>query len=300
MEMHQVRYFLAVAHHLNFTRAADSCNVAQPSLTRAIKKLEEELGGALFRRERNRTHLTELGRITKPHLESIAAASMAAASEAARYESKSLAPLTLGVMCTIGPARMVDFVQRLRREVSALELNISEDSGSNLTTRMLDGELDLALIAMPSFPDRLHVLPLYDERYVVAFSPGHRFEKLNAVPTSEIDGEPYLQRSNCEFSYHISELHGGANFKGQQVYRSEREDWIQAMVAAGMGISILPEMLPTQRGIITRVLVEPEVKRTVSLVTIAGRRFSPTVSRFVDLARRYDWSAHSEPYGTSL
>jgi len=69
MEMHQVRYFLAMARLLNFTRAADECNVTQPSLTRAIQKLEDELGGALFRRERSRTHLTDLGRLMLPHLE---------------------------------------------------------------------------------------------------------------------------------------------------------------------------------------------------------------------------------------
>ena len=67
MEMHQTRYFLAVCEALNFTRAAHHCNVAQPSLTRAIKKLEEELGGPLFRRERTRTHLTDLGRLGSRH-----------------------------------------------------------------------------------------------------------------------------------------------------------------------------------------------------------------------------------------
>lgn len=293
MEMHQVRYFLAVAEHLNFTRAAEACHVAQPSLTRAIKNLEEEMGGPLFRRERNRTHLTELGQITLPHMRHIAGASLAALTEAAQYESKALAPLSLGVMCTIGPARMVDFVQRLRREIPALELSIAEDSGGNLLTRMLDGELDLALVAMPNYPERLQPRALFDERYVIAFSPGHRFEQFNAVPTREIDGEPYLQRANCEFPNYINELHGGARFRGRQVYRSEREDWIQAMVAAGMGVSIMPEQLPTQSGIVTRLLIEPEVRRTVSLVTVAGRRFSPTVARFIELAASHDWTPAS-------
>jgi LysR family hydrogen peroxide-inducible transcriptional activator len=71
MEMHQVRYFLAVAEQLNFTKAAESCNVSQPSLTRAIKLLEEEFGGLLFHRERANTHLTDLGRTVLPHLQQI-------------------------------------------------------------------------------------------------------------------------------------------------------------------------------------------------------------------------------------
>src|SRR6266513_1323014 len=71
MEMHQVRYFLALCEELNFTRAAERCHVAQPSMTRAIKQLEEELGGALFHRERANTHLSELGRMVRPHLQQI-------------------------------------------------------------------------------------------------------------------------------------------------------------------------------------------------------------------------------------
>jgi DNA-binding transcriptional LysR family regulator len=71
MEMHQIRYFLAVCETLNFTRAAEQCNVTQPALTRAIQKLEEELGGLLFRRERHLTHLTDLGRLVRPQLEQV-------------------------------------------------------------------------------------------------------------------------------------------------------------------------------------------------------------------------------------
>src|SRR5688500_7147290 len=71
MEMHQIRYFLAVCSTLNFTRAAEQCNVTQPALTRAIQKLEEELGGLLFRRERKLTHMTDLGNLVRPQLEGI-------------------------------------------------------------------------------------------------------------------------------------------------------------------------------------------------------------------------------------
>ena len=87
MEMHQVRYFLAVSETLNFTRAAERCNVSQPALTRAVKKLEEELGGPLFRRERNLSHLTELGRMMKPHLEQSLAGTIAAMATAQDFQN---------------------------------------------------------------------------------------------------------------------------------------------------------------------------------------------------------------------
>ena|SRR5215472_4944697 len=109
MEMHQVRYFLAVADTLNFTRAAEQCHVSQPALTRAIQQLEEELGGLLRRRERRLTHLTDFGRLIEPHLRQLFADAEAAKTTAKRFLNMQAAELRLGVMCTIGPARFMGF-----------------------------------------------------------------------------------------------------------------------------------------------------------------------------------------------
>src|SRR5690349_12456388 len=105
MEMNQIRYFLAVCNTLNFTRAAEQCNVTQPALTRAIHKLEEEMGGLLFRRERKLTHMTDLGNLVRPQLEQILKQSQQARSTALNFLHLRDAPLRLGVMCTIGPVR---------------------------------------------------------------------------------------------------------------------------------------------------------------------------------------------------
>src|SRR3954447_12643598 len=109
MEMHQVRYFLAVADTLNFTRAAEHCHVSQPALTRAIQQLEEELGGLLLRRERKLTHLTDFGRLIEPHLRQMSADAEAAKSTAKKFLNLEEAQIRLGVMCTIGPARFMGF-----------------------------------------------------------------------------------------------------------------------------------------------------------------------------------------------
>ena len=114
MEMHQVRYFLALCETLNFTRASERCNVAQPSLTRAIKALEDELGGALFHRERNRTHLSELGLMMRPYLAEVAVQSEAAKSKARELAKLESAPLDLGIMCTIGPGNFVGLIREFQ------------------------------------------------------------------------------------------------------------------------------------------------------------------------------------------
>ena len=97
MEMHQIRYFLALCEELNFTRAAERCNVAQPSLTRAVRLLEEEFGGALVNRERANTHLTELGRVMRPHLADVYAQAQLARSEAQKLKTAKRLTLKLGV-----------------------------------------------------------------------------------------------------------------------------------------------------------------------------------------------------------
>ena len=126
MEMHQIRYFLAVAETLNFTRAAERCHVSQPALTRAIQQLEEELGGLLLRRERKLTHLTDFGRLIEPHLRQLNADAEAAKSTAQRFLSMEAAEIRLGVMCTIGPARFMGFLAGFRGANPGCDLTLVE------------------------------------------------------------------------------------------------------------------------------------------------------------------------------
>ena len=114
MEMQQICYFVALAQTLNFTRAAEHCNVSQPALTRAIQQLEHELGGPLFHRERNNTHLSELGRMMMPYLESVAESARAAKAAAASAKKAEHVTLTLGAMCTIGPDLIADLIVRFQ------------------------------------------------------------------------------------------------------------------------------------------------------------------------------------------
>ena len=142
MEMHQVRYFLAVSKELNFSSAAKACNVAQPSLTRAIKKLEGELGGPLFDRGRSRVRLTEFGKLMSPHLEKIFDASKTVRSEANEFRTLERAPVKLGAMGTINPSRVVGFLDRLRSEIPSLDLSVREANGGQLVEEMMAGDLD--------------------------------------------------------------------------------------------------------------------------------------------------------------
>jgi LysR family transcriptional regulator, hydrogen peroxide-inducible genes activator len=292
MEMHQIRYFLAVCEALNFTRAAEQCNVTQPALTRAIQKLEEELGGLLFRRERHLTHLTDLGRLMRPQLEQVWRQTETAKTTAKSFLKLEDAPLSLGVMCTIGPLRGIGFVTDFWRTNQGIEITLREGVPERLGELLREGELDLAVMAQwEPFDERFDVHPLYRERFVVAFPPGHRFTGQNGVRMDDVDGESYLLRINCEYKDCLRMMREERGVELHHVYRSEREDWIQTMVMAGIGIAFLPEYSVILPGLQTRPLVAPEVVREVALVTVAGRRFSPAVATFVRAIKAYKWPA---------
>lgn len=241
--------------------------------------------------------MTDLGRLMKPHLEQVYGSSEAARVEAKEFRKLEKAPLKLGITCTIGPARrarsgrprLPGFLTRLHTEIPTIDLSVREAPGKTIVAEVLAGALDIAVIGMPAYPERFDVRPLYAERYVVTFPKGHRFEAMTAVPVRELDGEPYLSRSHCEFPDQFAALGVPKPYKLDVKYRSEREDWIQAMILTGLGCAMVPEFLPTLPSIASRVLVEPEISCTVRLVTVAGRRFSPAVRSVVRLSKNRKW-----------
>lgn len=291
MDFHQVKYFLVLCETLNFTRAAERCNVSQPSLTRAMQNLEAELGGPLFHRERQNTHLTELGRLMFPYLEKLFGQ-----LEAARQRAKEIAildevELGVGLMCTLGPTRLMELMETYRYKHPGVSLSLRDATGKTLAELLRGGEIDVAVLALPEAHDDLHTLSLFSERFVIAFGPGHWFEQMDGLSVKNLDGEKYLRRTNCEFG---DEFHGILRERGVEpvcIYRSEREDWIQVMARAGLGFAIVPEFALTVDGLQTRPLIDPPLARSIDLVTIRGRPHSPAVGAFVRDAMRHTWPA---------
>ena len=292
MEMQEIRYFLSLSRTLNFTKAAEGCHVSQPALTRAIRKMENELGGLLFSREPNNTHMTELGRLMEPHLVEIMAQAGEAKHTATRFLKLEDASLSVGVMCTVAPVPFVNFLDSFRAESPGIEVTLLERMPDQLFDLLAKGELDVALMAHPDgFPAPLQASKLYSERFVIACSATHRFAMENEIRMVDLDGEFYLSRINCEFRDVLDDLcreHGANLVKS---YQSEREDWILRMVAAGMGVSFLPEYTAVYPGVVGCPVVSPAVERDVCLITVAGRRWSSPVAAFVQAVRRYSWTS---------
>lgn len=291
MEMHQVRYFLAVAEELNFTRAAEKCNVSQPSLSRAIQMLEHEFGGALFRRERGRTHLTELGQMIRPHLDTVFAAALRAKQTSKDISQAKKVPLKLGIMSTISPNEIVDLIGALEAKYPGLELKLSDADAKTLRARLLEGELECAIYALPGeeVDGRTHVMPLFSEQMVIVVSRSHPLAGAKGFPVKKLDGERYIHRQNCEFAGYADHILMEQGVTCTPSYWSERDDWTLAMVAAGLGFAFMPVNAVNHSGVVGVPVVEPEFWRQVNLVTVRGRQHSTGLGALVREAMRKKW-----------
>lgn len=295
MEMQQVRYFLALSRTLNFTRAAEQAGVTQPALTRAIQQLEAELGGPLFHRERQKTHLSELGRLMLPYFEGIQAQAEAARDQAQALKALDRAALHIGAMCTVGPAIISDLLVAFRAANPNVELRVSDMAAAELVGRLDAGELDVGLLGLPgALDDRFHGLPLFRERFVVAVPREHRFATQNIVRAEELHEENYVNRASCEYFDHARQVFHGRGVFMRKVFSSERDDWVQGMIKAGLGLGFIPEFSVTDPDLVVRELIDPAFERTVMLVTVRGRPHSPAVGAFVRQARAFRWPAPRE------
>lgn len=292
MEMQQVRYFVALADTLNFTRAAEQCNVSQPALTRAIQQLEAELGGSLFHRERGNTHLSELGRMMLPYLEQVMAQTRAAKESARALAKLDRATLTIGAMCTVSAGLIADLIARFTAQHPDVEVRIHDGGAPQMIEALEKGELEIGVIGVPEeMPESFHCVPIFEERFVAVLPPNHRLVASEAVRAADLHEQPYVSRANCEvFEYVRKDLAARGIFP-RKVFSSTRDDWVQSMINAGLGFGFFPESCVTDPELIVRPLVEPAYSRTIYLATVRGRPHSPAVGAFVREARRHRWPA---------
>jgi DNA-binding transcriptional LysR family regulator len=290
MELFQVRYFLSLAKTLNFRRAAEACNVSQPALTRAIQRLEEEVGGPLLYRERNLTQLTQLGQALLPHLEAAYAAAEAAAQQAAAFKRSERAPLRLGLGSTLSAGLLVPTLRELRERLTGFELDLSEGGADELFARLLDGTLDAAVLVEPKrIPERLNHWPLFKERYVVICPPDHPLAALDEIPVAVLGKSSLLARSRpgCDIEEAGRRLTAGV-VRIDPSHRGRSEDHIHHMVAAGLGIALAADRQLMPAGVVARPLAGAE--RRIIVSAAAGRPHGPGVAAFLKLMRARDWS----------
>lgn len=284
MEFHQVRYFLSVVTAGNFTRAAKACGVSQPALTAAIKRLEGEFEGELFTRGRGGARLTPLGELMLPRMQRISREHEAVDEVARNFRTLKAAPLRVGVLATVGPARIAPLVHEFNVRAPGVDLEMTLREAADLLGLVADGTLDLAVgSSSDDLPPWAVTRPLYEERYVVLLPPEHPLLRESAVTLEDLHHQPYLDRLSCERRRELLQACTDRGVELSPVFRSSMEAWVESLVDAGMGLSLLPEFSVGARASRCRPLVAPELVRTVCAIRSADRATTPAASLFWSL-----------------
>lgn len=287
MEMNQIRYFLAVCEHRNFTHAASASNVSQPSLTTAIKKLEDELGGDLFVRDRAGCRLTALGKLMQPRLQKVNDETRQAKTEAVRHMRLERVPISVGLGETIGHNRISTAMERIREQLPQAEIELIVDTSAALLPRLRDGDYDIVVTAERVNEDLYRIDHLYDEDYKVVVSNTHPLSEFGTVSLSTLAETTLLDRPNCEMR---DALHGTCADHGHELYaayRSNRVNWLIELARQGSGAVILPTTaIPTNAGLVSIPIEGLEIKRTVYALRFRHQSTRPEANDLIrEIAR---------------
>jgi DNA-binding transcriptional LysR family regulator len=290
MEMHQVRYFLAVAQLLNFTRAAEECNVTQPSLTRAIKQLEAELGGDLFRRERPAAQLTELGQRMRPLLKQCYDAAVGARSLASSFRSGEIGALRIALTHSIDLALLIPHLDQIKRQFNRLEFRFLRGTGREVGEFLKKGEAELGIAAeIDEAWDRLDVWPLFTENFELVVGKRHRLAKCGTIEFDDLRSEQLLSRNYCEHSKRISTSlrEHGIDVDHSHEISSERD--LIELVEADIGVAMMPHTSPVPESLKRATVSGLDARRTVNLYGVAGRQRTAVASAVMRMLRGADW-----------
>ena len=273
MELQQVRYFLATCETLNFTRAAQSCNVTQPALTKALKLLEHELGGDLFDRQARPLRLTDLGHHLEERFQNLQAVKSEIVTTAKLFSQLEQSSHTLGIVSTIGNDNFLRFVGSIQHSVPGIALSLRLVPQTQIEVMLLRGELEIAFLVCDRLNDRIKAETLYAESYKLVVPPDHPLAKKETVTIKDLNGVNYVHRYHCEANDPSMDLFKAANVKFKTPLSTDQDSIALQMIESGLGVSIMPAGL-ISGNVISRDIEDFTLSRTLGLAYLPGRELS--------------------------
>ena len=249
MEMHQLRYAVAVARSGNFSRAAEQCRVAQPSLSQQIMKLEEELGERLFDRTKRETKLTPHGEVFLRRAVRILEEVDAATREA--HDAKELISgvISIGVIPTIAPYLLPDVMAAFAKDYPGVEIIVQEETTGRLLKLLQGYDIDFALVSPPLDAEGLEMQHLLDEELLLALPRKHPLASRKTVSSTDLEQEKLIlmKEGHC-LGDQVLSFCNRREIRPKIRFRSAQLETIQSLIAAGMGISLIPAMAAFSEG----------------------------------------------------
>lgn len=291
MELHHLRYFVSVARHLSFTRAAEENRVAQPSLSQQIKRLEELLGAKLFYRTSGYVKLTDVGEALLPRAEELLKQAEDLRTTVHEVVGLRTGRVVIGTLPMTGSLVLPGAVAEFRKRHPRIQVVLREESTATLTELVLSGETDITLTTLPVREDVLDVMEILTEDILLAVPPGHRLAYDFRVGLRAVAKEPFmLMKPGFGFRDLCLQACRSAGFVPRVAYESAHIDTIQSMVAVGLGVSLVPRMAAERDMRPSPVFLEisePRLTRTLALVWRTDRYLSTAARAFLEVARDY-------------
>ena len=299
MTLTELKYIVAVAREKHFGRAAEACFVSQPTLSVAIKKLEEELEVKLFERSANEVSVTPLGEEIIRQAQSVLEQAASIKEIAKRGKDPLAGPLRLGVIYTIGPYLLPSLVREAIARTPQMPLMLQENFTVRLLEMLRTGEIDCAIMAEP-FPDTgLAIAPLYDEPFVAALPSTHALATRKSIDTTDLKNETMLLLGNGHcFRDHVLEVcpefaRFASNAEGiRKSFEGSSLETIKHMVAAGMGVTLVPRLSVPRDALDAAPKRKKSEETYVRYLPIAAEKGHETPMRRVVLAWRRSFTRY--------
>ncbi len=284
MEFNQLRYVCAIADTGSFSRAAEHCHVAQPSLSQQVSKLEEELGTRLFDRLGRSVRLTDAGRAFLPHARTALHQTELARSEVDGRRRDARGTIAVGVIPTIAPYYLPGRIAAFARRFPEAVLRVVEETTPVLVEDLRSVAIDVAILSLPLKHREFEIVPLLTERMYAALPPDHPRARAKSISLKDLRDERFLllRDGHCFRGIALAACQR-ARLDPRVAFESGQFSSLLGMVAAGVGVSLVPEMaIDRGFGCCYVPVSDPQAARTIAAARLKGRSFSRAQHAFME------------------
>jgi len=291
MNLRDLKYLVALADERHFGRAAERCFVSQPTLSAQIRKLEEYLGVLLVERQPKRVSVTPAGEKIVERARRVLREADAIVELAKADRDPLAGSLKVALIPTVGPYLLPHVVRRLKRALPRLKLLLYEYQTAPLLEKLRDGEIDMGILALPVQMDGLEAVELYDEAFTLAVPADHPLAEKERVTAQDLHGVPVLllEDGHCLRDQAL-EVCSRVGVQESQDYRATSLETLRQMVAAGHGVTLLPEFaaaspVGSARGLRIKPFVKPAPARTIGAVWRKSTTRGPAIEAIANAVR---------------
>lgn len=289
MDLRQLRYLVTLSEERNFTRAAGREHIAQPALSQQVRRLENELGLPLVERTTRNVSMTDAGSLLVGRARRILAEVEAAEAEMQRLTGVHTGHVTVGAIHTMGPVDLSLPLATFHQRHPGVELTVREHSSEELAEMLRVDELDLAFLSVTERIEShgLGLHQLVSEELAVIVPPAHPLAARRRIRMAELVGEQFISyREGARLRELLMAAGDHAGFRPEIKLESNESQRIRRLVARGLGVAILPRSDTTSpaAGVAVATLIEPSLRRDITLAWREGRRHSPAAAEFLELA----------------